>query len=171
MRKSFTIMLAVLLACLCIGCSRTAEPVPTPLTPAATADVIESMPSAAPDASAAVPDASPGMNGGALIGGIAGFVEGKTVEQTDAPDVVNAIQKKYPNATIKSITYATHAGNQVYHVMMDGVADTTEVYVDANGQISPYVAGTEGSAGQTGDAGANTAGGAIGDAAEATPAA
>ncbi len=153
MRKSFSIMLTVLLACLCIGCARTAEPVPTPLTPAATADVIEPMPSAAPGASEPMPNNAVGatdgtLAGGALAGGmIAGFEEGKVVEQMDAPDVVKAVKAKYPDATIKSITYATHAGNQVYHVMLDGAADTPEIYVDANGQITPYVAGTDNAAG------------------------
>ena len=144
MRKSFIIMAAVLVACLCVGCTNTTEPAPTPLMPTATADVIESMPSASPDASAAMPDAPSDLAGGMTTGGvIAGFEEGKNVKQTDAPDVVSAVKAKYPDATIKSITYATHAGNQVYHVMLDGVADTTEIYVDAAGQITPYVAGTE----------------------------
>lgn len=94
--------------------------------------------------------------GGALTGGIInGFEEGKVVDQSEIPDVVQAVKEKYPDAQINSVTMTSHEDKQVYHVMLDGTADTKEIYVDSQGNISPYIAGMSDTA--------NTEGGTSGD--------
>ncbi len=93
----------------------------------------------------AIGDAAGAVGGavsGAVNGAISGFEEGKQVNESDVPEVTKAVKGKYANAKITGITMSTHEGNQVYHVMLEGAADTTDIYVDAQGNITPYVNGT-----------------------------
>ncbi len=81
--------------------------------------------------------------GGMTAGSISGFEEGKQVTESDVPQVSQAVKSKYADAKITGITMSTHEGAQVYHVMLEGADETTDIYVDSQGNIMPYVAGTD----------------------------
>ena len=70
---------------------------------------------------------------------IEGFKEGETVEVSNLPEkVTKAVKEKYPNATVKSATYATYMDKQMYHLMLEGAGDnTTEIYAQADGTLLP----------------------------------
>ena len=53
--------------------------------------------------------------------------------------VKTAIKEKYPEATIKTVTFATYENQQLYKILLQKTEnDTTEeVYVTANGAIIP----------------------------------
>jgi len=82
------------------------------------------------------------MAGGVAGAVIEGFEHGKQVLESDVPQVMDAIEGKYPGAKVTGISMAEHEGKQVYHVTVEGAGDTTEVYVDPHGSIMPFVAGT-----------------------------
>lgn len=159
--------ITAILLCLCAAVGMTActndgnTTTPDPM-PTAAVDTIPS-PDVIPEATAGLNDAATTPEGDAGIGGalteggtasvggigadatagvIEGFEEGKTVEQTQVPDIVQAVKAQYPNAQITGVSMATHENKQLYHVMLSGDADTKEIYVDAQGNISPYIAGT-----------------------------
>ncbi|MPN19378.1 hypothetical protein SDC9_166747 [bioreactor metagenome] len=55
--------------------------------------------------------------------------------------MVDAIQKAYSDAKIKTITYVTYMNDQVYHVVLEEPAGADKVeqfYVKADGTIVPY---------------------------------
>lgn len=73
-------------------------------------------------------------------GVIEGFKEGEVVDADKLPDKVKtAIKEKYPEATIKTVTFATYENQQLYKILLQKTEnDTTEeVYVTANGAIIP----------------------------------
>ena len=73
-------------------------------------------------------------------GVIEGFKEGEVVDADKLPDKVKtAIKEKYPEATIKTVTFATYENQQLYKMLLQKTEnDTTEeVYVTANGAIIP----------------------------------
>ena len=75
-----------------------------------------------------------------LTAAIEGFKEGEVVDADKLPDKVKtAIKEKYPEATIKTVTFATYENQQLYKILLQKTEnDTTEeVYVTANGAIIP----------------------------------
>ena len=73
-------------------------------------------------------------------GVIEGFKEGEVVDADKLPDKVKtALKEKYPEATIKTVTFATYENQQLYKILLQKTEnDTTEeVYVTANGAIIP----------------------------------
>ncbi len=86
------------------------------------------------------PSGEPDVTGGGADNSIEGFKEGETVEVSSLPDKVSqAVKDKYPEATIKSATYATYMDKQMYHLMLEGAGEnTTEVYVQADGTLLPF---------------------------------
>lgn len=114
-----------------IGCGGggkvTNSPSPA-LTPVMTAKLTPLMtPSPAPDLS---PGTSPGISPAV----IEGFIEGGEVDAANVPEVTTAVEGKYPDATIKTITYATYNGEQVYAVELEG-AEAQKVYVRPDGTL------------------------------------
>lgn len=106
-------------------------PVTTPmLSPMITQNVPETSAAGSPGMS---PETSPAGSPGGMI---EGFVEGGQVDPTKVPDVVKAVENKYPGATIKAITYALYNTEQVYQVELEGQnANMDKVYVRADGTI------------------------------------
>ena len=84
------------------------------------------------------PSTAPNVTGGENT--IEGFKEGETVEVSNLPEkVTKAVKEKYPNATVKSATYATYMDKQMYHLMLEGAGDnTTEIYAQADGTLLPF---------------------------------
>ncbi len=150
MKKYIALLLACCAVFMLTGCAK--ESTPAPATPSVSPDMmtpdvimgdtnvpgdVESMPEAD-----LTPEGDAGI-GGAVNGEISGFEEGKQVTEADAPEVTSAVKEKYPDAKITGITMSTHEGKQVYHVMLEGAENTTDIYVDTEGNIIPYVAGTD----------------------------
>lgn len=133
--KHHGLLLSVLLAALLLlgaGCN-TGKVTPTP--------TIKPNPTVNPTINPTVnpttdilPSGSPGTET------IEGFKEGETVEVSALPEkVTKAVKDKYPDATIKSATYATYMDKQMFHLMLEGTTDnTTEVYAEANGTLMPF---------------------------------
>lgn len=144
MKRKFTIALVTALLAITLvwstGCgngnvaaspSPALTPVTTPmLTPMLTQNVPETSPAGSPGTS---PQTSPAGSPG---GTIEGFVEGGEVDPAKVPDVVAAVENKYPDATIKTITYALYNTEQVYQVELEGNNTSMQkVYVRADGTI------------------------------------
>ena len=130
MKKTAAMMLAMALIAAFAGCAPQNTPAPSP-SPAAVAT-----PAASPVVSPEVTNnAEVGPNTqGNTDGVIEGFKEGEVVDADKLPDKVKtAIKEKYPEATIKTVTFAT------YKILLQKTEnDTTEeVYVTANGAIIP----------------------------------
>lgn len=90
-----------------------------------------------------------GTNNGTVGGAIENFVEGMAVELATLPeDIRNAVKKEYPEATIKTVTYATYENQQMYKVTTESGEDKTteEFYVTADGKIVPVKDGANGTA-------------------------
>ena len=124
MKKTAAMMLAMALIAAFAGCAPQNKPAPSP-SPAAVATP------------AASPVVSPEGN---TDGVIEGFKEGEVVDADKLPDKVKtAIKEKYPEATIKTVTFATYENQQLYKILLQKTEnDTTEeVYVTANGIIIP----------------------------------
>ena len=145
MKRKLTIALVtVLLAIMLVwstGCGKgnvAASPSPA-LTPVTTPKLSPMVTQSA--APAVSPAGSPGMSPGTSPAGspggtIEGFVEGGQVDPAKVPDVVKAVEKKYPDTTIKTITYALYNTEQVYQVELEGKnANMEKVYVRADGTI------------------------------------
>ena len=118
------------------GCAPQNTPAPSP-SPAAVAT-----PAASPVVSPEVTNnAGTGPNTqGNTDGVIEGFKEGEVVDADKLPDKVKtAIKEKYPEATIKTVTFATYENQQLYKILLQKTEnDTTEeVYVTADGAIIP----------------------------------
>lgn len=136
MKKTAAIMLAMALIAAFAGCAPQNTPAPSP-SPAAVAT-----PAASPVVSPEVTNnAEVGPNTqGNTDGVIEGFKEGEVVDADKLPDKVKtAIKEKYPEATIKTVTFATYENQQLYKILLQKTEnDTTEeVYVTANGAIIP----------------------------------
>lgn len=74
---------------------------------------------------------------------IEGFKEGDSVDMDKLPDAVTkAVKAKYPDATIKSATYATYENQQMYKLVLQNAGDSAseQCYVKADGTIVPYTA-------------------------------
>ena len=123
MKKTAAMMLAMALIAAFAGCAPQNTPAPSP-SPAAVAT-----------------NAGTGPNTqGNTDGVIEGFKEGEVVDADKLPDKVKtAIKEKYPEATIKTVTFATYENQQLYKILLQKTEnDTTEeVYVTANGAIIP----------------------------------
>lgn len=81
-----------------------------------------------------------GANNGTVGEAIENFVEGMTVELATLPEEIrDAVKKEYPEATIKTVTYATYENRQVYKVTTESGEDKTteEFYITADGEIIP----------------------------------
>lgn len=135
MKRNLTVALTALMVLtllLSAGCGKgNVKPSPTPpLSPPVTTQLtpmITQSPAASVEPSGSLETApSPG-------GTIEGFVEGGEVDPAKVPDIVEAVKAEFPDATIKSITYALHNTEQVYEVMLEN--KTEKVYVSANGTI------------------------------------
>ena len=136
MKKTAAMMLAMALIAAFAGCAPQNTPAPSP-SPAAVAT-----PAASPVVSPEVTNnAGTGPNTqGNTDGVIEGFKEGEVVDADKLPDKVKtAIKEKYPEATIKTVTFATYENQQLYKILLQKTeSDTTEeVYVTANGAITP----------------------------------
>ena len=133
MKKTAAMMLAMALIAAFAGCAPQNTPAPSP-SPAAVAT-----PAASPVVSPEVTNnAEVGPNTqGNTDGVIEGFKEGEVVDADKLPDKVKtAIKEKYPEATIKTVTFATYENQQL--LLKKTEHDTTEeVYVTANGAIIP----------------------------------
>ena len=132
MKKTAAMMLAMALIAAFAGCAPQNTPAPSP-SPAAVAT-----PAASPVVSPEVTNnAEVGPNTqGNTDGVIEGFKEGEVVDADKLPDKVKtAIKEKYPEATIKTVTFATYENQQLYKILLQKTEnDTTEeVYVTANG--------------------------------------
>ena len=141
MKRKLTIALVTALLAITLvwstGCGNgnvAASPSPalTPVTSPKLSPMVTQSP--APDLS---PAGSPGTSPAGSPGGtIEGFVEGGEVDPTKVPDVVAAVEDKYPDATIKTITYALYNAEQVYQVALEGNNTSAQkVYVRADGTI------------------------------------
>ncbi|MEG1559721.1 MAG: hypothetical protein RRY79_02595 [Clostridia bacterium] len=88
-------------------------------------------PSASPVGSTS-PSGSPATNpGGSPAASNAGntFEEGKEVNIADIPNVKKAIDNKYKDAKIKSVTYAMYKEKEMYKVVLDNKGKSLTVYV------------------------------------------
>lgn len=140
MKRNLTVALTailILMLLLSAGCGKgNVKPSPSPLlTPAGTTKLTP-MVTNSPEASIGpgAPEGSPGTSPAGSPGGtIEGFVEGGQVDPAKVPDVVDAVKAEYPDATIKSITYALRNTEQVYEVTLEG--KTEKVYVNGNGIV------------------------------------
>ncbi|MCE5236617.1 MAG: hypothetical protein ABFC62_09185 [Clostridiaceae bacterium] len=141
MKRNLTVALTaiiILTLLLSAGCGKgNVKPSPSPLlTPAGTTKLTP-MITNSPEASigpSGAPGGSPGTSPAGTPGStIQGFVEGGQVDPAKVPDVVDAVKAEYPDATIKSITYALRNTEQVYEVTLEG--KTEKVYVGADGTI------------------------------------
>ncbi len=135
MKKTAAMMLSLALMAAFAGCAPQAKPAPTP-SPAVITPVPS--PAAAPEATSS-PAAAPNTPGDAG-GAIEGFKEGELVDAEKLPDKVKAaIKEKYPEATIKSVTFATYENKQLYKVLLQKTETdaTEEVYAAADGTIIP----------------------------------
>ncbi len=134
MKKTAAMMLAIALITAFAGCAPQDTPSPSP-SPAAAAT-----PAASPAVSPQVTNnAGPNTQGNAE-GVIEGFREGEVVDTDKLPEKVKtAVKEKYPEAAIKTVTFATYENQQLYKVLLQKTEnDTTEeVYVTANGVIIP----------------------------------
>jgi len=134
MKKTAAMMLAMALIAAFAGCAPQNTPAPSPAAVAT--------PAASPVVSPEVTNnAEVGPNTqGNTDGVIEGFKEGEVVDADKLPDKVKtAIKEKYPEATIKTVTFATYENQQLYKILLQKTEnDTTEeVYVTANGAIIP----------------------------------
>ncbi len=137
MKKLLPILImSSLLLALVTGCTPNTpvKPSPVPTHSAAPTAVLTPAPTMS-----AEPTVAPSGSPSAGADEISGFVAGTVVDPKDVPDIVAAINKKYPKAEITSITHALYKDMQVYHITMTGTDDgTTQVYVRPNGTILPY---------------------------------
>ena len=147
MKKTTTAFLlaALLLGSVLLCACESGNVSPSPSPAATLRPTTPATPAASPSAPAASPvtSASPATGTGddVQVTPLEGFEEGKAVEQSKVPDVVKALKDKYPDATIKSITYAMNGVQQAYHVMLTNKdKSTTEIYVSPDGTITPYEA-------------------------------
>lgn len=132
MKKTAAMMLAMALIAAFAGCAPQSTPAPSP-SPAA----------------AATPAVSPEVTNNAEVGPntqgntdgvIEGFMEGEVVDADKLPEKVKAvIKEKYPEATIKTVTFATYENQQLYKILLQKTENNTteEVYVTADGAIIP----------------------------------
>lgn len=127
MKKTAAMMLAMALIAAFAGCAPQNTPAPSP-SPAAVAT-----PAASPVVSPEVTNnAEVGPNTqGNTDGVIEGFKEGEVVDADKLPDKVKtAIKEKYPEATIKTVTFATYENQQLYKILLQKTEnDTTEEVV------------------------------------------
>ena len=132
MKKTAAMMLAMALIAAFAGCAPQNTPAPSP-SPAAVASPVVS-PEVTNNA-----EVGPNTQGN-TDGVIEGFMEGEVVDADKLPDKVKtAIKEKYPEATIKTVTFATYENQQLYKILLQKTEnDTTEeVYVTADGAIIP----------------------------------
>ncbi|HWS30699.1 MAG TPA: hypothetical protein VN512_11410 [Clostridia bacterium] len=137
MKRNLTAALTAILILalsLGVGCGNgNVTPSPTPMLTPVTTPKLTPMETASPLPEES-PAGSPGTSPAASPGGtIEGFIEGGTVDPAKVPDVVDAVKAEYPDATIKSITYAIRNTEQVYEVTLEG--KTEKVYVSADGVV------------------------------------
>ena len=142
MKQKSMLLSALLLALLMLGAGCfNGKVTPTPAVKASPSpNLTTPNPTLTPGAnttSPLTPSASPDVAGGNTI---EGFREGETVEVASLPEkVTKAVKDKYPNATIKSATYATYMDDQMYHLMLEGAGEnTTEIYAKADGTLLPF---------------------------------
>ena len=131
MKRTWSIvLLMVLCAALCGGCTPKKEqtaPTPTP-APAVTA-------TPTPDL---LPEQTPGSTGdpAGTVSDIEGFEEGRLVPENEVPAVTKTVQEKYEGAQIAGITHAMRDGRQTYCVVIRTKEEQTmKVYVAADGTI------------------------------------
>lgn len=120
-------IISVLGAC---SCTPQAGPSPSPvMTPQITSPGVS-------------PGASTSPNGAM----IPNFLVGTIVPIEDVPTVKAAIDEKYPQATIESVTHAEYQGKQVYSVtLIDKDSKNVQVYVEPSGTIMEGMGDTTGS--------------------------
>jgi len=155
-KRSIIVLALTITALLAAGCAmeeQGGQVKPSPDTPAAT-----QAPATQPPATGA-PIPEPGQaetatGGNAMEGAmdkIEAFVEGAVVEAEQLPAKIGeALRQKYPDGSIKTVTYATYQDKQTYKVVMDNAGASEEVYVTAGGEILPANGGATGSNGATG---------------------
>ena len=70
-----------------------------------------------------------------MVEGIRDFAEGTAVDLASVPEIVMAVQEKYPDVTITGISHAMHLDKQVYKVLFtDDNRTTHTVYVSPDGK-------------------------------------
>lgn len=130
--KSRLILIVLALMLVVAGCRKKSEVTVSP-SPVAT-----TRPSASPTVSLE-PAVSPtgGITSpGPGTGDIPGFNEGNIVDQEQVPEIVAAVKKQYPDATITSVTHSTYLDRQTYLVTLSGTGDgVVELHVTADGTI------------------------------------
>lgn len=127
-----SIALAMFAGCACAGTAVTPTPSPT-AKPVATPEMTTS-PSVSPSTE---PNTSPATGEGTGTGTttIPNFKEGTEVKDTDAPEVKQAVEDKYPNAEIVSIKHAMQDNQQVYAVVVKTNGTEQTVYVLPDGTL------------------------------------
>lgn len=144
--KVFAAVAALMLGITGAGCATIEEelmPSPTPqvmLTPAPTNNMGGTTPTVTQQTGTNEPvlTETGALSTGEITGGkIEDFSEGRVVDPEDVPEIVEALEREYPNCEIQSITHALHLDQQVYEVIFrneDG--QTMTVYVSPDGNIT-----------------------------------
>ena len=131
MKRIWSILVVLVIIISVLGmcsCTPKAGPSPSPvMTPKATTS-----PSIASPGLGTPGMGTPGVN----TATIPNFLVGTVVPIADVPTVKQAIDKKYPQCTIQSVTHAEYQGKQVYSVtLIDKNSKNVQVYVEPNGTI------------------------------------